>query len=103
MIDMKGQMLERVDFGYGFLGYVDKGGTFEVRREQVSDTHWKTSLVEVHIQGRVLLFHNVTKDQREARTDFRPVPHNISLSAAKELLDEAAAGRTEARLTSSAR
>jgi hypothetical protein len=62
MNDMKGQMLERVDFGYGFLGYVDKGGTFEIRREQVSDTHWKTSLVEVHIQGRVLLFHNVTKD-----------------------------------------
>ncbi len=103
MIDMKGQMLERVDFGYGFLGYIDKGGTFEIRREQVSDTHWKTSLVEVHIQGRVLLFHNVTKDQREARTDFRPVPHDISLTAAKELLDEAAAGRTEARLTSSAR
>ena len=103
MIDMKGQMLERVDFGYGFLGHIDKGGTFEIRREQVSDTHWKTSLVEVHIQGRVLLFHNVTKDQREARTDFRPVPHDISLTAAKELLDEAAAGRTEARLTSSAR
>ena len=103
MIDMNGEMLERVDFGYGFLGYIDKGGTFEIRREQVSDTHWKTSLVEVHIQGRVLLFHNVTKDQREARTDFRPVPHDISLTAAKELLDEAAAGRTEARLTSSAR
>ena len=27
----------------------------------------------------MLLFHNVTKDQREARTDFRPVPHDISL------------------------
>ncbi len=103
MIDMKGQMLERVDFGYGFLGYIEKDGTFEIRREQVSDTHWKTSLVEVHIQGRVLLFHNVTKDQREARTDFRPVPRDISLTTAKDLLDEAAAGRTEARLTSSAR
>lgn len=103
MIDMKGQMLERVDFGYGFLGYIDKGGTFEIRREQVTETRWKSSLVEVHIQGRVLLFHNVTKDQREARTDFRPVPHDITLSAAKQLLDQAAAGRTEARLTSSAR
>jgi hypothetical protein len=103
MIDMKGQMLERVDFGYGFLGYIDKGGTFEIRRAQVTETRWKTSLVEVHIQGRVLLFHNVTKDQREARTDFRPVPHDITLSAAKQLLDQAAAGRTEARLMSSAR
>lgn len=101
MVDMKGQMLYRVDFGYGFLGYVDKGGTFEIRREQVSPTRWKSSLIEVHIEGRVLLFHNVTKDQREVRTDFRAVPHDISLVAAKELLDQAAAGRTEARLTTS--
>jgi hypothetical protein len=98
MIDMKGQMLYRVDFGYGFLGYIEKGGTFEIRRQQVSGTRWKTNLVEVHIQGRVLLFHSVTKDQHEERTDFRPVPHNITLVAAKELLDEAAGQRTEARL-----
>jgi hypothetical protein len=98
MVDMKGQMLERVDFGYGLLGYIEKGGTFEIQREQVSDTRWKTSLVDVHIQGRVLLFHNVTKDQREARTDFRPVPHDISLAGAKELLDQAAGARMEAQL-----
>jgi hypothetical protein len=103
MVDMQGSMLDRVDFGYGLLGYIEKGGTFEIKREQVSETRWKTSLVEIHIQGKALLFHNVTKDQREARTDFRPVPHDISLTAAKELLDEAASGRTEARLTSSAR
>jgi len=103
MVDMQGRMLDRVDFGYGFLGYIEKGGTFEIKREQVGETRWKTNLVEVHIQGRVLLFHNVTKDQREARTDFRPVPHDISLSAAKELLDQAATGRTEARLSSSVR
>ena len=101
MVDMKGRMLARVDFGYGFFGYIEKGGTFEIQRERVSDSRWKTSLVEVHIQGRVLLFHNVTKDQREERTDFRPVPHDISLTAAKELLDQVAAGRTEARLVSS--
>jgi len=103
MVDMKGQMLDRVDFGYGLLGYIDKGGTFEIKREQVGETRWKTNLIEVHIQGRVLLFHNVTKDQRELRTDFHPVPRDISLAAAKELLDHAAVGRTEARLTSSAR
>jgi hypothetical protein len=103
MVDMKGYMLDRVDFGYGILGYIEKDGTFEIRREQVSEARWKTSLVDVHIQGRVLLFHSVTKDQHEARTDFHPVPHDISLVAAKELLDQTATGRTEARLKSSAR
>ena len=100
LISIKGQLMDRVDFGYGLLGYVAKGGTFEIRREQVSPTRWKASLIEVHVQGRVLLFHNVGKDQREVRTDFRPVPHDISLAAAKERLDQAVGGGTEARLDS---
>jgi hypothetical protein len=99
MIDMDGRLVERVDFGYGILGHVEKGGAFEVRREQVSETHWKTNLVEVHIQGKVLLFKNVTKDQREARSDFRPVPHDITVAEAKDLLDRAGSSGDQARLT----
>lgn len=98
MVDMDGRLVERVDFGYGILGHVEKNGTFEIHREQVSATHWKTDLVEVHIQGKVLLFKNVTKDQREARSDFHPVPHDISVAAAKELLDQSANLGDEARL-----
>jgi hypothetical protein len=103
MIDMNGRIVENVDFGYGILGHIEQGGTFEIQREQVSEAHWKTSLVEVHIHGRVLLFKDVAKDQRESRTDFHSVPHDISLSAARELLDQAAAAQTEARLVSQRR
>lgn len=101
MVSMKGTMLYRVEFGYGLLGYIDKGGIFEVRREQVSETRWKTNLVDVHIQGRVFLLHTVNKDQREERTNFRPVPHDISLAAAKQLLDQAASAPAMAQLISS--
>ncbi len=67
-------MLERVDFGYGLLGHIEKGGTFEFRREQVSDTHWKASLIEVHIQGRVLLLRNVTKISGKPGPTSAPFP-----------------------------
>ena len=100
LIEMDGRLKERVDFGYGILGHAEKGGTFEIRREQVSEAHWKTNLVEVHIQGKVLLFKNVTKDQRELRSDFRAVPQDISLAEAKALLDQAAGTREEALLGS---
>ncbi|MBV8631963.1 MAG: hypothetical protein JOZ83_13625, partial [Silvibacterium sp.] len=76
---------------------------FEVRREQVSETRWKTDLVDVHIQGRVFLLHTVAKDQREERSNFRPVPHDISLAAAKQRLDQAASAPAMAELTSSKR
>jgi len=103
MIDMNGRLLDRVNFGYGILGHIEKGGSFEIHRQQVTETHWKTDLVEVHIQGRVLLFKNVTKDQRESRSDFHPVPHDISLSAAKNLLDHAANPGLVANLVKSGR
>jgi hypothetical protein len=91
MIEMDGRILQRVNFGYGLLGYVEPGGIFEIRRSQVSPRHWKTSLVEVHVRGRMLLFENVELEQRESRSDFLRVPQNISLQEAKHLLDTAAA------------
>jgi len=103
LVAMRGQLMDRVDFGYGLLGYVEKGGTFAIQREQVSATRWKASLIEVHVQGRVLLFRNVGKDQMEVRTDFRPVPHDISLTSAKERLDQAAGSKMEVRLEESRR
>ncbi|WP_446743584.1 hypothetical protein [Silvibacterium acidisoli] len=103
LINMKGTGTERVDFGYGILGHVEKGGTFEIGREQVSDTHWKTDLVEVHVEGKILLLKNVTHDQRESRSDFHAVPHDISLAAAKQLLDTAAESTNVAQAGGSTR
>jgi hypothetical protein len=90
IIEMDGHILQRVNFGYGFLGYVEKGGTYRICRVRVSQTHWKTSLVDVHVQGKVLLFESVEKEQRESRSGFYPVPHDISLEQAKRLLNSAA-------------
>lgn len=88
LIDMSGKLVERIDFGYGILGHVEKGGVFHIRREQVNATHWKTSLVDVHVQGKILLFSTVSKDQHEVRSNFRSVPLDISPVQAKEILDQ---------------
>jgi len=102
MIDMHGVLAERVDFGYGFLGHVDKGGSFEIHRVRVSAAHWKTDLVEVHIQGKVLMLKTVSKDQREARSDFRSVPSGTTLAEAKQMLSQASDQRVQARLVPAA-
>ncbi|MDI3253892.1 MAG: hypothetical protein QJR10_03760 [Bacillota bacterium] len=91
LVAMHGTVIERIDFGFGLLGYVDKGGQFAIHREQVSSTHWKTDLVEVHVSGRVVLFKSVSKDHYEARSQFQPVEAGITLAEARRLLDEAAA------------
>jgi len=83
---MNGHLVENVDFGFGILGRIGKGGTFEIERIQVSATHWKTQLVDIHVTGRMLLFKTISKQQHEARSDFEPVPMDLDLRHAEELL-----------------
>jgi len=98
LIEIRGTVIERVDFGYGFLGHVEKGGTFTIHRRQVSAEHWKTDLVEVHVQGKVLLLKTIGKDQREARTDFRRVPDGTTVAEARDMLNLAARETVQARM-----
>lgn len=90
MISMDGRIAQKIDFGFGILGYVEPGGTFRIHRTQVSARHWKTDLVDVNVHGRILLFSNVSKQEKETRWAFAPVPHDITLAEAKGELKQAA-------------
>jgi hypothetical protein len=83
---MNGHMVENVDFGFGILGRIAKGGTFEIERIQVSPTHWKTHLVDIHVNGRMLLFKTISKQQHETRSAFEPVSRDLDLGQGEELL-----------------
>lgn len=90
MISMDGRIAHKIDFGFGILGYVEPGGTFRIHRTQVSVKHWKTDLVDVNVHGRILLFSDVSKQEKETRWAFEPVPHDISLAEARNQLKQAA-------------
>lgn len=98
MIEMHGVVADRVDFGFGLLGQIAKGGSFTVHRLHVSPAHWKTDLVDIHIQGKVLLLKSIGKTQREARSDFRPVPDGTTPADAVALLNHDGATAVQAIL-----
>jgi hypothetical protein len=90
---LEGQLVSNVDFGYGLLGRLNKGGTFNMERVEVASGSWKTRVLDVHITGHVILLKSVGKDQDEVRSQFRQVPSDLSLEKAEALLDESAAPR----------
>jgi hypothetical protein len=83
---LDGLLIENVDFGFGILGRIAKGGTFDIERIQVSSSHWKTHLVDIHVNGRMLLFKTISKQQHETRSDFESVSKDLDLRQAEELL-----------------
>jgi hypothetical protein len=91
LIDIRGVVSQQLDFGFGLLGHVDQGSTFEVHRVQVSTRHWKTDLVNIDVQGKLLLFKTVAKNEREVRSGFHAVSENLTLVQAGHILSQAAA------------
>jgi hypothetical protein len=84
---MDGTLMQNVDFGWGILGKLDKGGTFRVQQSEVGPHDWEMTRLDVHIHGRALFFHTISQDQTENMTEFEPVPKNISLAQAASLAE----------------
>ena len=85
---LDGHVQENVDFGYGILGRLNKGGWFQLKRVQVSPEDWKTELLEVHMCGRALLVKSFARDTSEERGGFAPVPPAMNLAQGMSLLDQ---------------
>jgi hypothetical protein len=86
LVKIDAHLVNDIDFGYGLLGRIEKGGTFQIGREKVGDGRWKTSLLDVHISGRIVFFRSISKDERELRSAFQPVASNTTVQNAVALL-----------------
>jgi len=83
---LDGHLEENVDFGYGILGRLYKGGWFRLQRTQVSTTDWKTERLEIHMNGRALFLKTISRETSEVRGGFAPVPPRLTLEQGMKLL-----------------
>jgi hypothetical protein len=88
---LKGSLTKDVDFGYGLLGKLNKGGTFEVLRTQVGPGIWDITTTHIHIHGRALIFKSIGEEQDEITSNYHPMPKSLSLDAAAKMLKDGTA------------
>jgi hypothetical protein len=92
---IRGALAENVNIGYGLLGKLHQGGTFNVERRELSPGLWQIVETHVHIEGRALLFKTIGQQQDEINSDFTRVPDATTLEQAVALLsDRKSAGCT---------
>lgn len=84
---INGRLLTGVKFGGGLLGHLDQGGTFSVKQEDVGTGHWEMTLLDVHMNGKALLFKTIAVREKEVYSNFRPVPTNTTAKEAVRLLE----------------
>jgi len=79
-------LMRDVDFGWGILGRLYKGGSFMVEQEQVDGSHWDTTVLKLDLRGKALLFKSLVYDEQEFETEFRRLPDRVSLSEGFDIL-----------------
>lgn len=78
----RGELIHDVTFGWGILGRMYKGGTFEVIRQQLSPHVWAITQTHIHINGHILFFKQINENEDEVDSDFQPAPPGLTLEEA---------------------
>ncbi len=82
---LEGQLQQDVDFGWGILGRLYKGGWIVIEQADVSGDQWRTVRFQMSMSGRVFWKTRVF-DTTEEETQFVPVPAGLSYAQAIAML-----------------
>ena len=78
---------DQVQFGYGLLGTLDKGGTYMLRPVEVGPGVWKTKNTKLNLNGRVAFFKAINKQSEESKSGWRAVPSDTTVLQALSMLE----------------
>jgi hypothetical protein len=86
LAEIEGHLIRPVKFYGGMLGHLDKDGKFHVKQSEVAPGHWEITLLHVDMRGKALFFKTISVQQNEIRSNFQPVPENLTLAQGAEKL-----------------
>jgi hypothetical protein len=81
-------LAQRVEFGLGFLGRVDKGGTVNIARTRVSSGVWQVSMERIDLSGRMAIFKSLNRHKDEQRANFKPIAPGTTFAQALDELEK---------------
>jgi hypothetical protein len=82
---LDGRLQQDVDFGWGILGRLNKGGWIVIEQADVNGDQWRTVRFQMSMSGRVL-FRTRVFDTTEEETQFAPVPVGLGYAQAIAML-----------------
>jgi hypothetical protein len=82
---LEGHLQNDVNFGWGMLGRLDKGGWIVIEQADVGDHQWRIVHFQMSINGRVF-FRSKNFDTAEDETDFASVPPGTGYGEAIQIL-----------------
>jgi hypothetical protein len=87
MARLDARLITDVNFGWGVIGRLYKGGTILVIQKDVAENHWENIQLKLNLTGKILMVHSVTFQTTEDSSDFRPVNNTLTYKDAIHILE----------------
>jgi hypothetical protein len=85
VVRLDGHLDDDVDFGWGILGRLYKGGWIQIEQADVSGGQWRITRFQMKMTGRVL-FKSKLFDTLEETSNYAPLPVGLGYAKAIEML-----------------
>jgi hypothetical protein len=79
-------VIANVDFGWGLLGKLDKGGTIQLEQTDIGNHDWQLTTLKLNLKGKALLLKSLDIQLTEQATHFSVVPEGTDYHKAIQLL-----------------
>jgi hypothetical protein len=88
LVKIDAHLISDVNFGWGVLGRLYKGGSILVQNADVGLHHWETVHMKLRLQGKLLMLKSVDYSTTEDFSDFKVQPQELGYQEAIRLLQK---------------
>lgn len=84
---LNAHLVTDVDFGWGFIGRLDKGGTIFLEQTETTDKDWELTRMKLNLTGKALLVKTLNIHLTEEMAHYAPAPANLDYHKAIRMLE----------------
>jgi hypothetical protein len=86
IVRIEGVLVKDVNFGWGIVGHLNKGGIYEIAQTQLSPGKWRITMLDVDLKGKTFLINSFRFKRKETNSRFHPVTSDMTYQEAVEEL-----------------
>ena len=79
--------IKDVDFGWGIIGKLDKGGTIELEQADIGGHDWEATAMKLNMRGKALMVKSLSVQITQEASHFSLVPPGVDYRKAIQLLE----------------
>jgi hypothetical protein len=80
-------LISDVDFGWGIIGHLDKGGTIFLEQTEMDGNDWELTRMKLNLTGKALMVKTLNIRISEEMAHYAPVPTNLDYHKAIQMLE----------------